>query len=155
MTNVRNQHGFIPRIISNKAKPMDKPRFPIGFYLKKADNLLTIGINEIHAEFGLTRTDWQILNTINGRNGLDRQAMSDILSEFANREAINNTIAGLIKNDLLQENNSLALTDKGKVIYQACLQKQISFRQKSMQNITDEEYLQVIATLEKIINNVK
>ncbi len=134
---------------------MDKPRLPIGFYLKKADNLLTAGINEIHAEFGLTRTDWQILNTINGRNGLDRQAMSDILSEFANREAINNTIAGLIKNDLLQENNSLALTDKGKDIYQACLQKQISFRQKSMQNITDEEYLQVIATLEKIINNLR
>lgn len=134
---------------------MDKPRLPIGFYLKKADNLLTAGINEIHTEFGLTRTDWQILNTINGRNGLDRQAMSEILSEFINGKAINNTISGLIKNDLLQENTSLALTDKGKDIYQACLQKQLSFRRKSMQNITDEEYLQVIATLEKIINNVK
>jgi len=41
-----------------------KNKLPIGYYLKKTDNLLTEGINNIHKEFNLTRTDWQILNSI-------------------------------------------------------------------------------------------
>ena len=80
----------------NTAKKM-----PIGYYLKKVDNLLTDGINKIHAENGLTRTDWQILNTINGSGNMDRQAISGLLSEFANNETINNAISGLITNGLV------------------------------------------------------
>lgn len=34
-------------------------KMPIGFYLKKADNLLNENINRIHSEMGITRTDWQ------------------------------------------------------------------------------------------------
>ncbi|HUH46303.1 MAG TPA: hypothetical protein VLZ54_04050 [Arenibacter sp.] len=134
---------------------MDKQKLPIGFYLKKVDNLLTTGIHEIHSEMGLSRTDWQILNIITDNDGLDRPAIIGIVSEFANDEAINNTISGLIKNGLLQEDNSLTLTGKGKDTHLACLQKQILFRQKSMRNITHQEYLQVIATLDKIITNLK
>lgn len=133
----------------NTAKKM-----PIGYYLKKVDNLLTDGINKIHAENGLTRTDWQILNTINGSGNMDRQAISGLLSEFANNETINNAISELITNGLVSGNKELKLTDKGKEVFRTCLQKQTSFRQKSMQNLTEQEYLQLIATLEKIMDNL-
>lgn len=133
----------------NTAKKM-----PIGYYLKKVDNLLTDGINKIHAENGLTRTDWQILNTINGSGNMDRQAISGLLSEFANNETINNAISGLITNGLVSGSKELKLTDKGKEVFRTCLQKQTSFRQKSMQNLTEQEYLQLIATLEKIMDNL-
>jgi len=133
----------------NTAKKM-----PIGYYLKKVDNLLTDGINKIHAENGLTRTDWQILNTINGSGNMDRQAISGLLSEFANNETINNAISGLITNGLVSGNKELKLTDKGKEVFRTCLQKQTSFRQESMQNLTEQEYLQLIATLEKIMDNL-
>ncbi len=128
---------------------------PIGYYLKKADNLLTDGINKIHAENGLTRTDWQILNTINESGNIEKQAICELLSEFANNETINNAISGLITNELVSENKNLELTDKGKEVFQTCLQKQTSFRQKSMQNLSEQEYLQLIAALEKIIDNLK
>ncbi|MCC7525161.1 MAG: hypothetical protein IT250_10080 [Chitinophagaceae bacterium] len=34
---------------------MEKQNLPIGYYLKKVDQLLTAGINAIHAEFDISR----------------------------------------------------------------------------------------------------
>ena len=128
---------------------------PIGYYLKKVDNLLTSGINQIHGAYGLTRTDWQILNTIQERGRMDRQGLFEILSGIENFELINKAVSGLIHKDLLKEGKELALTGEGEKVYQSCLEKQVGFRKKSMENISEQEYGQIIATLEKIIHNLQ
>lgn len=132
---------------------MDKKKLPIGYYLKKVDNLLTDKIDVIHSEFGLTRTDWQILNSIS--EGVDKKAILTQLSEFASAEQLNERIHSLLERSLIVDNIILKLTDKGEGIFKTCLQKQTALRQKSMQNITEHEYLQLITTLEKIIDNLK
>ena len=134
---------------------MENRKLPIGYYLKKVDNLLTDGISKIHAEFGITRTDWQILNTIHDKKNTDRNTIYELLSEFATIEHINLLISSLIKNELVFENETLKLTEKGNDIFQTCLQNQIEFRQKSMQSVTEQEYVQLIGILEKIIDNLK
>ncbi len=132
-----------------------KDRLPIGYYLKKTDNLVTEEINNIHKEFDITRTDWQILNSINENAEINRQILIELLSEFVNKENIDNTVAKLIDNQIIYEEKYLSLTEKGKELYQKCFAKQKEFRQKAMTNITEDEYLITITTLEKIIDNLK
>lgn len=129
-------------------------KLPIGYYLKKTDNLLTEGINQVHKALGITRTDWQILNSINENVQLDRRELGNLISEFASEEAINEAISVLIDRYLIQDSGYFSLTDKGRDLYQTCLQKQKEFRQKAMKDISEQEYFQTIATLEKIIHNL-
>lgn len=56
---------------------------------------------------------------------------------------------------LIREEKYFLLTEKGKDLYQTCFQKQKVFRQKAMENITEQLYLQTIETLEKIIDNLE
>src|SRR5690554_1331088 len=132
-----------------------KNKLPIGYYLKKADNLLTKGINNIHKELDITRTDWQILNSINENAEIDRQQITQQLSEFANKETISEAVAMLLSRQLIREENYFSLTERGKDLYQTCFQKQKVFRQKAMTNITEQQYLQTIETLEKITENLE
>lgn len=131
-----------------------KNKLPIGYYLKKTDNLLTEGINNIHKEFDITRTDWQILNSINENAEIDRQQITEQLSEFANKDTISEAVAMLLSRQLIREEKYFSLTEKGKDLYQICFQKQKVFRQKAMENITEKQYLQTIEMLEKIIDNL-
>ncbi len=132
-----------------------KNKLPIGYYLKKTDNLLTEGINNIHKEFGITRIVWQILNSINENAEINRQKITELLSEFANKETISDAISTLLDRQLIREEKYLSLTKKGEVLYQTCFQRQKAFRQKATENITEQQYLQTIETLEKIIDNLK
>jgi len=78
----------------------------------------------------------------------------DILREFADKETISNTIDKMINSELIIEGTELKLTEKGKDVFKKCFQKQKEFRHKSMKNISEQEYLQTITTLEKIIDNL-
>ena len=138
--------------IANKSM---EDKLPIGYYLKKTDNLLTEGINRIHQEVDITRTDWQIINAINENAKIDRQQIVGQLSDFAGKETINEAVATLLSRQLIHEDNHLSLTEKGKDLYQTCFQKQNAFRQKAMKNVTQQQYLQTIETLEKTINNLE
>ena len=46
-----------------KTKNMNEKK-PIGFYLKKVDELLSNGIDAVQSEFGISRFEWQILNVL-------------------------------------------------------------------------------------------
>jgi DNA-binding MarR family transcriptional regulator len=139
----------------NNGQNMDKKKLPIGYYIKMADTLLTDGINNVHQESGLTRTDWQVLNCIEERDITDRKTICEILSKFSSAATIDNTVSALIERGLIKDDKMLRFTEKGKVVFEASFKKQALFRQKFMRNISEEEYLQLIATLEKIVDNLK
>lgn len=101
-----------------------KDKLPIGYYLKNADRLLTEGINHIHREMGITRTDWQILNSIHENDKIDLQKIAELLTAFADKETISNAISALEKRHLIVGNQFLSLTETGKKLFETCLQKQ-------------------------------
>jgi hypothetical protein len=49
----------------------------------QADELLTKGIGEIQSSFGMTRTDWQILNSINEKGFIEKSDFTNLMSPFA------------------------------------------------------------------------
>lgn len=154
ITVLSEKHALKCNRLQSQAKKMEK-KLPIGYYLKKADNLLTNGINNIHREYDINRTQWQILNSLNQNDRIDRNKLLETMREFANKEAIDNTIDTMITSKLINEENQLTPTEKGKDVFNKCLQKQKEFRHRSMNNISEQEYIQTITTLEKIIDNLK
>lgn len=132
-----------------------KDKLPIGYYLKNADRLLTEGINHIHQEMGITRTDWQILNSIHENDKIDLDKIAELLKAFADKETIIKAVKAMAKRQLITDNQFLSLTEEGKKLYVTCLQKQKAFRQKSMEGLTQEQYEQTISFLEKLIDNLK
>jgi DNA-binding MarR family transcriptional regulator len=57
---------------------------------------LTEGINNIHKEFDINRTQWQILNYIQTNNSIERAKIIEIMEIFDSKENIENTIEKLI-----------------------------------------------------------
>ncbi len=131
-----------------------KNKLPIGYYLKTVDTLLTEGIDNIHQESGITRMDWQLLHSINENKHSVIQPITKLLSAFANKETLENALNNLCEKGYITKGNELTLTDNGKIFYEHCLQKQIQFRKKAMQNISEDEYEKTLSCLEKIIENL-
>lgn len=131
------------------------PKRPIGYWIKQADEFLTKGINEVQSSFGLTRTDWQVLNFVNEKGQTDANELEIFIKPFADGDTLQLIIAKFIKNLLLkEETGKFSLTDKGIKLHGNCLEKQKIFRQKAMADISEQQYQETILTLQKIINNL-
>lgn len=131
---------------------MEKKKLPIGFYLKKADNVITSGINKIHSELNLNRTDWQILQSI--QNGSDRKTITTQLLEFVSMAECEGRMDSLRQKGWVEGIDPMILTEQGKSVFEICLRKQVEFRQKLMQNVSEQDYVHLISTLERMIENL-
>ena len=135
---------------------MDTNKLPIGYWIKQADQLLTAGIDKIQSSLGLTRTDWQIVNSLAGQPSIDINKLSVLMEPFADPASISDTLSQLKDKELIAEKgNLLSLTETGKKQHALCLERQIEFRQNTMAGISGEDYQTTLMTLQKIVDNVK
>ena len=128
---------------------------PIGYWIKQVDELLTKGINEIHSSFELTRTEWQVLNSIKENEKISKSELSALIRPFESEDSLDTTLGKLREKKILSgETEKLLLTDKGIEMHKACMEKQKAFRQKAMTNISEQQYQEIIITLKKIAENL-
>lgn len=135
----------------------NKTNLPVGYWIKQADRLLTGKIDEIQSEFGLTRTGWQLLNSINENSPAKRDMLIQLLLPFSDKNNTTQVLAEFNRNQIttVSAQNEITLTEKGKQLFTACSEKQQQFRQKAMQNISEQEYQTTVATLQKIVTNIE
>ena len=135
---------------------MEPTNKPIGYLVKQIDVLLTNGIDNIQQAFGLTRTGWQLIHTINTTGGADRSELSTVMQPFINEEQIQKLLQQLMSEGVisLASDNKFLLTQKGTQLHQACFEVQRNFREKLMANITGPEYVTTMQTLQKMITNL-
>ncbi|MBN1984895.1 MAG: winged helix-turn-helix transcriptional regulator [Prolixibacteraceae bacterium] len=135
----------------------NKTKLPVGYWIKQADRLLTGKIDEIQSAFGLTRTGWQLLNSINENSPAKRNALINLMLPFSDKDNTIQVLAEFNRNQITAISNreEITLTEKGKQLFTACFEKQKQFRQKAMQNISEQEYQTTLATLQKIITNIE
>lgn len=135
---------------------MQSQKLPIGYWIKQVDNILTKGIDDIQSSFGMTRTDWQVLNTVSESETIKKNELVKIMSPFLGTPLIDDMLTNLKERHLIDENNQkLILTDKGKKQHSLCLEKQKLFRQNTMIGISEQDYQVTVLTLQKIIENNK
>ena len=126
------------------------PARPIGWWLKRADALLTERVDEALRACGLTRLEWQALNAV--RAGEDVVAA---LRPFADAARVGEVLAGLETQGLTEPaGGRSALTGAGAALYDRTLTVQRGVREQSMAGIAPDEYATTVAVLERLAENL-
>lgn len=128
---------------------------PIGYWIKKADELLTKSINEVHKNAHLTRLGWQLLHTIYKKKTIKTSELIEMVSLFADATVVKQTLYNFSVQDLIKLEDEVKLTAKGNQLHEQCLERQKAIRQQAMQGVSEEAYMITIQTLEKIVNNLE
>ena len=134
---------------------------PIGFWLKKVDQLLTDRINQIQANNGVSRLEWQTLSTLFEREGISQEDLHTVLAPFTDISTLSNILARFAEMKWLDISNNdkgtiiFHLNNEGRERHQRVFQAQQEARELTMKGITAEDYLIVIRTLQQIATNLE
>jgi DNA-binding MarR family transcriptional regulator len=138
-----------------------KPNLPIGFWLKKVDQLLTEQIDEIQASNGVSRLEWQALNTLFETGGASQEELHDILATFTDFDSLGSILSRFSQlgwvDSLEGEGNTVRyqLNDIGQRKHDVVLQAQQEARQLVMKGITQEDYATVMRVLQQVVTNIE
>jgi DNA-binding MarR family transcriptional regulator len=128
---------------------------PIGYWLKHADEVITAHSNQALADQGFTRFRWQALNMIYEAGTITRDQIFNVLQTFLDAHQLDEMLNGFIQEGwLVVEGNALSLTEAGKSKRTDLFKRQGEVRRRAMQGISDEEYVTIIAVLQRIVNNL-
>lgn len=135
-----------------------KPHLPIGYWVKKVDELLTSRINEVQEANGLSRTQWQILNFLNETSSAPRAQIVDVLNPFGDANTLGVTIDSLVERGLIEEegpeSGNLWLTAQGRALHATALEAQKKVRQQAVQGIAEADYVTAVRVLQQIVTNL-
>ncbi|HEX7089496.1 MAG TPA: MarR family winged helix-turn-helix transcriptional regulator [Longimicrobiales bacterium] len=131
-------------------------QLPIGYWLKRADELLTQRIDEAQRSNGLTRLEWQALNVIRGRAGVRREEIAHVLRPFAGAAEVDEAIGRLAARGAVggPPEDGFELTPAGAELYEKALAVQQSVRQRAVAGISEAEYATTMAVLQRLVANL-
>lgn len=135
-----------------------QPHLPIGYWLKKADEVLTTRINEAQQANGLSRTEWQLLNVLHEVRLATREQLAAPLRPFADAAALGDAVLRLAQRGLIEGDGSGAsqyqLTRLGTEIHEAALPLQKEVRQRAVHGISQSDYTTAVRVLQQLVKNV-
>lgn len=138
-----------------------RPKLPIGYWLKQADNLLTEQIDKAQAIHGVSRSDWQVLNVLKEIGSASRERIFETMHTFLDASSFNNIITHLIERGWIEQRKvtktgmeEFQLTREGQRQHEVIFATQKEVRQRAMEGISQEEYATVIRVLQRIVSNL-
>lgn len=135
---------------------MKPENLPIGYWIKKADQLLTEGIDRVQAQFGLSRTGWQVLNAIKENGNNTKEGLIVLMKPFAGVADVEKVLEQLGQEGLIEhQQGPYSLTQKGLERHETCLAGQKDFRLRCMKDISGQAYETTVSTLRKMVENLE
>ena len=138
---------------------MTNPTKPIGYWLRRADELLTARTDEAQRANGLDRLAWQVINVVRegGASGATRARITEALHPFANFPTIDTVLNDLARRGLIGGSDSAGfeLTPAGEEMYQSALTLQTSIREKAVAGISPSDYTTAVAVLQRLVENLE
>ena len=137
----------------NRAEQQQRP---IGYWLRRADELLTSRIDAAQRENGLTRLGWQILNVVREGDEVGPDDVVSTLSPFAPAAEIHSTLASLRDHGILAESRGrFRITEPGSDLYRRALTAQQAIREAAFDGIEREEYETTLRVLRRLVDNLE
>ncbi|NUW31720.1 MarR family transcriptional regulator [Nonomuraea sp. SMC257] len=136
---------------------------PIGYWLNRADQALTLHMNGMLAEFGLTRLAWQVLNVVQdgshvpeARDVTDAEVVS-VLAANGDAPALAAAIDAVLAGGWAARPapGRLALTAEGAGRLARVAERVGAFRELSMSGISLDEYRTAVSVLERMTANLE
>ena len=136
-----------------------KPRLPIGYWLKRADRLITEQVNIVQAANNVTRTDWQIINTLYEIDQVSKEQLFDVMHVFVDAVQLEQILADLIERGWVTASASgvvtYQLSDNGRRQHSQILTAQQEIRLWTMQGISEADYATVMWVLQQMVVNLE
>ena len=131
---------------------------PIGYWIKKADEALTSRIGEAQKANGLSRTEWQVINSLNKVHVATEEQLGETLHAFADAALLRDIIGSLVERGLVEREVSAAfsyrLSDRGRGVHEAALILQKEVRKQAVEGISETDYVTTVRVLEKLVENL-
>lgn len=135
-----------------------KPHLPIGYWLKRADEVLTGRINEAQLANGLRRTDWQILNVLYEVGSATEEQLATPMRPFADVTVLREAVMGLTQRGLVDGDGSAGknyiLTQQGQRTHASALALQKEVRDRAIKGISEADYTTAVRVLQQIVENL-
>ena len=133
---------------------------PIGFWLKRADEVITEHVDRVLSDNGFTRFRWQVLNIIYQAGTITRGGVFDTMRTFIDARQLDEIIDGFVQEGWLVkfgegDGAQLTLTDAGKDKRETVFELQSEVRRRAMRGITEQEYATVIDVLQRVVKNLE
>jgi len=139
-----------------------KPERPIGYWLKRADTLLTAQIDKAQAANGVSRFDWQVLNMLNEMGSASKERIFESMLAFVDAPGVDEIVTRLVGRGWAEQSEiskrgtvEFHLTEEGRRRHGIILATQKEVRQRAMQGISEEDYATVIRVLKRIVSNLE
>ena len=139
-------------------REITQQRLPIGYWLKQVHNLITEHINNVQMANGVTRSDWQVLNTLYEVGSADKKQLFTVMHTFVDVAQLEQILVELNARGWVTalENGVITyqLSDEGRQQHGKILDAQQIVRQQVMQGISQEEYATVMRVLQQMVANL-
>jgi len=139
-----------------------KSERPIGYWLKRADALLTEQIDKAHAANGVSRLDWQVLNILNETSTASKERIFETMLAFVDAPGVDEIVTRLVGRGWAEQTETsrtgtveFQLTQEGRRMHGVILATQKEVRRGVMQGISEEEYATVIRVLQRLVSNLE
>lgn len=137
---------------------MSDDRRPIGYWLKHLDRLLEQTFERTLEAEHLTRRHWQVLNTLIAGPTANR-SLAAALEPFIgdNPTALNGVMNDLLRRGwvLEREDGDFELSAEGRSSHAVVMQKVAATRQLVRRGISDDDYVAVVAILQRMSSNLE
>lgn len=130
---------------------------PIEYWLKHADEVVTVHVNRVLEDYGFTRSRWLVLNSIYEAGTIIKKDVCETLKIFTTW--LDEILDGFIQEGWLVKRGDgdaavLTLTETGKSEYEAITALQCEVRRRVLRGVSDQECATVIEVLQRMVNNV-
>jgi DNA-binding MarR family transcriptional regulator len=136
-----------------------KPHMPIGYWIKRADELLTVSIDKAQQANGLSRTNWQILNTLHELGSATTDELATPMRPFVDAPSLKAEVTSLSQRGLVTGDGSAVdkyvLTASGQRMHEAALALQKQFRQQAIKGVSEAEYAIAVRVLRQIVESLE
>jgi len=124
---------------------------PIGWWVKRLDELLEQVVEHAVRGEGLTRRHWQVLHQLAGGPS-ERPALTAVLAPFADADDIDAVVRDLAARGWLDDaTDVLALTADGQAAHERLLVEVARMRRMVTDGVTPEDYARTVATLTRMV----
>lgn len=139
---------------------MDKGEKPIGYWLKEADKAITAAVNKHLEQYQLTRSHWQVLNSVYQNTEMTQESILQLLRNFMDESKLNEILDDFVSRkwmiavkQLESGDTLIQMTEEGKAAFAEILSTQWQTRMRLFQGVTEEEYRTILKVLKQVVEN--
>ncbi len=134
------------------------PRPPIGFLLRKLDDLINERFERTLGTRGITRRQWQLLRTL-AEDAAVLDALTEAVFPFLDRasaETARQHLDPLAHDGLVRADGDVySLTDTGRALVESLTGEVQAIRELTVAGLAEGEYERMIVTLQAMIGNLE